>query len=509
MSQHSTRRTFLKSAAFGGAMTGLGDLGFLSRIEPVSAADSTLDPNIVRLEAGIEPVVRLLEETPREQLLEKVAARIKAGLTYREVLAALLLAGVRNVQPRPSVGFKFHAVLVVNSAHLASMASPPEHRWLPIFWALDEFKSAQAADVREGNWTMAPVSESKVPSADKARHAFIGAMDAWDEGAADVAVAGLARSSKIDDVFELFYRYGARDFRDIGHKAIFVANSRRTLEVIGWQHAEPILRSLAYALQHHEGGNPSQGNAPADLPWRRNLELAARLRKDWTEGRIDPPATTEFLEVLRSGSDEEACKQAVEIVNRGVSPQSIWDALFVGSGELLMRQPGIVALHAMTSSNALRYAFQATTNDETRRMVFLQNVAFLPLFRAAMISRGKVGNTRLDTLEGIPLQSTGADACTEILADISQDRSRAAGKILSYLKENPNPTDLMDAARLLIFLKGTNSHDYKFSAALLEDFQHVSPEWQSRFLAAGVFNLRGSGDPENQLVKRTRDALAG
>jgi hypothetical protein len=34
------------------------------------------------------------------------------------VLAALLLAGVRNIQPRP-VGFKFHAVLVVNSAHLA------------------------------------------------------------------------------------------------------------------------------------------------------------------------------------------------------------------------------------------------------------------------------------------------------------------------------------------------------------------------------------------------------
>jgi len=57
--------------------------------------------------------VRLIEDTPREKLLEEVAARIKKGLSYREVLAGLLLAGVRNVQPRPSVGFKFHAVLVV------------------------------------------------------------------------------------------------------------------------------------------------------------------------------------------------------------------------------------------------------------------------------------------------------------------------------------------------------------------------------------------------------------
>lgn len=508
MRNHTSRRSFLQGTAIGGALAGFGDLGFLSRLQPVAAAESQLDPNVVRFDAGIEPVVRLLEETPREQLLEKVAERIKGGLTYRELLAALLLAGVRNIQPRPSVGFKFHAVLVVNSAHLASLASPDEHRWLPIFWALDEFKSSQATDVREGNWTMAPVKESSVPTAAKARQAFIDAMDSWDEGAADAAVAGLARSSTMDEVFELFYRYGARDFRDIGHKAIFVANSRRTLEAIGWQHAEPVLRSLAYALQHHEGGNPFKGDAPADQPWKRNREQASRLRADWTQGRVDSVATTEFLAVLREASDQDACAKAVEIINRGVAPQSIWDALFVGSGELLIRQPGIVALHAMTSSNALRYAFEATRDDDTRRMMFLQNVAFLPLFRGAMASRGKVGTTRIDQLEAAPLNSSGGDAVSEILGDISRDRSAAAGKILAYVKDNPEPSSLMDAARLLIFLKGTNSHDYKFSSAVLEDFQHVSPDWRARFLASGVFNFRGSGDAENKLVKRTREALA-
>ncbi|HEY4260797.1 MAG TPA: twin-arginine translocation signal domain-containing protein [Schlesneria sp.] len=507
MFEHTSRRNFLQTTAMGGALAGLGDLGFLSQLQPIAAAESQLDPNVVQLDPSIEPVVKLLEDTPREQLLEKVAERIKGGLTYREVLAALLLAGVRNIQPRPSVGFKFHAVLVVNSAHLASQASPDDQRWLPIFWALDEFKSSQAADVREGNWTMAPAKESLVPPAEKARQAFIDAMDTWDEGAADAAVAGLARSSTMDEVFELFYRYGARDFRDIGHKAIFVANSRRTLDAIGWQHAEPILRSLAYALQHHEGGNPFKGDAAADQPWKRNRELTSRLRDDWTEGKIDPVATTEFLAVLRTANDQEACAKAVDIINRGVSPQSIWDALFVGAGELLMRQPGIVALHAMTSSNALRYAFQSTKHDDTRRMVFLQNVAFVTLFREAMISRGKIADTRLDTLQPAELQA-GAEGLNAILADISRNRSVAASKLLTYVNEHPDPKEFIDAARLLIFLKGTNSHDYKFSAAIMEDFQHVSPEWRGRFLAAGVYNLRGSGDAENKLVKRTRDALA-
>src|SRR4029078_742988 len=164
--------------------------------------------------------------------------RVKKGLAYREALAGLLLAGVRNIQPRPSVGFKFHAVLVVNSAHIARLASPDSDRCLPIFWALDEFKDAQARDVKEGNWTMAPVDESAVPSSDKAQDAFVKAMDRWDESAADAAVAGLARTAKPHDVFALLMRYGTRDFRDIGHKAIYVANSWRTLDHIGWQHAE-------------------------------------------------------------------------------------------------------------------------------------------------------------------------------------------------------------------------------------------------------------------------------
>src|SRR5258706_11012292 len=170
------RRSFLKTAAGAGALAGLGDLGFLAQLPTVSAADAKPEPRAVRLHPEIEPLVRLLEDTPRDRLLEEVAARIKRGTTYREVLAALLLAGVRNIQPHP-VGFKFHAVLVVNSAHLASQNSPDADRWLPIFWALDQFKSSQARNKQEGDWTMAPVDEATVPPAHKAAAAFTEAME--------------------------------------------------------------------------------------------------------------------------------------------------------------------------------------------------------------------------------------------------------------------------------------------------------------------------------------------
>ena len=120
---------------------------------------------------------------------------------------------------------------------------------------------------------------------EQARHAFADAMDNWDEAKADAATAGLARHSKAEEIFDLFCRYGARDFRDIGHKAIYVANSWRTLQNIGWQHAEPVLRSLAYALLDHEQGNPAERDAEADRPGRRNQELLKKISAGWQNGK--------------------------------------------------------------------------------------------------------------------------------------------------------------------------------------------------------------------------------
>jgi hypothetical protein len=507
MFARTTRRELLQAAAAGGTLLALGDLSFLNRLRPVSAAEAKLRPEAVRLQADIEPLVRLLEETPRQRLLEEVAARIARGLSYREVLAALLLAGVRNVQPRPSVGFKFHAVLVVNSAHLASLSSPASDRWLPIFWALDYFKEAQQRNFREGNWTMMPVSEQAVPPADKARQALVEAMDRWDEPAADAAVAALARTAGSHAIYELFYRYGARDFRSIGHKAIFVANSQRTLGCIGWQHAEPVLRSLAYALLMHEGDNPANRDDPADRPWRRNQQLALQVRPEWLSGEVSPAATAEMLAALRQGSDEDVCQLVVASLNRGIAPQSIWDALLAGAGELLLRQPGIVALHAVTSTNALHFAFQQSGDDLSRRLLLLQNAAFLTFFREAMRGRGGLREMSVDTLRPLRSNGTGTDAVAEIFADLSRDRPTAAAKVLGYLQAGGDAKPLIDAARRLVFLKGNDPHDYKFSSAILEDYYHATPEWRDRYLAASVMQLRGSQDRDNQLVERTRAAL--
>jgi hypothetical protein len=229
-----------------------------------------------------------------------------------------------------------------------------------------------------------------------------------------------------------------------------------------------------------------------------------RIRPAWLDGKTSTEATADLLATLREASATEASEAVVKMLNQGISPQSIWDGLMLGSAELLMRKPGILTLHAVTTSNALHYAWGTTSSDATRRYLLLQNAAFVPMFRQA----AGVGPSDL-RIDSLPAEDAGdKDALPSIFASIEHAPLEAAKKALGYLRHDGDPRALIDAARVLVFLKGDNAHDYKFSSAVLEDYYHMSPAWRNQYLAASVYRLRGSQSPDNELVKRTRAALA-
>ncbi|HUP81049.1 MAG TPA: hypothetical protein VM260_21045, partial [Pirellula sp.] len=62
-------------------------------------------------------------------------------------------------------------------------------------------------------------------------------------------------------------------------------------------------------------------------------------------------------------------------------------------------------------------------------------------------------------------------------------------------------------ARHMVFLKGTDSHDYKFSSAIMEDYFNISPAMRSKYLAMSVFKLNGPSQPDTSLMPRLRACL--
>ncbi len=497
MSTHD-RREFLKSLG-GSVVTGAGAWAALESLVPARAAELAVTPEAVQFRPEMEPIVRWIEHTPREQVIEVAVNQLKRGLSYRQLHAGLFLAGIRNIKPRP-VGFKFHAVMVINSAHQLALDAPQPDRLLPFFWALDNFKASQAQDVKEGDWVLEPVKESAVPSLEKSRRLFVEAMENWDEEAADVAIAGLCRGAGAGEVIEMLWPYGARDWQNIGHKIIFTAHVWRTLETIGWEHAEPVLRSLVYGLLN---GGPGE----TAVPYAVNLSLAAKVRPDWAAGRPDPAATNAMLKTLRQATPDEAAGQVVEHLNRGIAASSIWDAVMLAAGELLMRSPGVVSLHATTACNSLHYAFRISGRDTTRLLTLLQGASWNVLFREAVRSRnGLPDRPLIDELE--PIAASQPPTVESIFHEMKQDRLASARQVLALANSGQPAAPFLDAARHLVLLKGTDSHHYKFAAAAFEEFLHANRSSRPQLLAASVFYLRGANDPDSPLLEKTRQALA-
>jgi hypothetical protein len=276
------------------------------------------------------------------------------------------------------------------------------------------------------------------------------------------------------------------------------------LQTIGWEHAEPVLRSLVFGMLDLQGDTRPRPVGP----YESNVENAANVRPDWQIGREDPAATKGLLQVMRGATPEAASAEAVKLLNQGISPGSLWDAVILSACELIMHSPGIVAVHATTASNALHYIFTASGDDTTRKLALLQAVGWQPMYR---------GRTKLTDADGIDALkvnsdisiSNGDESVAEIFTTINEDRKKAAAKAQAYVSHGGSTELIFDAARRMIFHKGKDSHDYKYGAALLEEFLwSTEPKWRSQIVAASMFNFPGTKTPDSPLMTRARESVA-
>ena len=484
------RRTFL--GVTGAALTaGLGGRGGTAPTVPDTAL-----------------LLKLLEDRPRVRIPSELVGLIRSGLGFEPLLAALTLAAVRNVQPYPDVGFKYHAVMVLQSVHLTTAGSSPEDRWLPAVWAADYFKQTQAAERRQTGWRMPARPAVRSGDPERARRSLVAALDSWDRDAADAAVVEYAAVADPGALVAPLLPYGARDLRAIGHKAIAVQNAHRLVGLLGCEQAEPILRSAVAALQNAgDDPNPAANDLPADRPWAANRERLASIPASWRSGREDAGARTALLRALREVSEEEAGAAIVEHLRSGVAPATIWEALFAAAAELIVRLPGIVPVHAQTTANALHYIYRVSSDDQDRQLAMLQCGAFLSMFRRLVGNAG--AGFRLEALEPLALDGPVGDAIDEIFSDMPDRRSRAVGKTLAYLLGGGDAGALIARSRHHLARNVIGSHDYKFAEAAFENAAHVGDEaWRARLLAAGMAYLRGPApSPPNAAVEEAVELL--
>ncbi len=493
------RRDFLKTSVAKAGLSALGALAApaLARAAPVARSE------LVPVEPDLEPLVRLFDETPREKIVSVLVERLRHGMTYRRFLAAEFLAAVRYYP-------NDHAVYMMHSVHQLSLDVSYDDRLLPLFWAADSIKHFGF------KYFSHPARTDRFPHPAKAAAVFHSAMEEQDRDTAEAAMIALARSEGPQQAFDLLWPYGAAGCGggNIGHRAISVASAHRTLEAIGWRHAEPVLQFLV----------SRQNNTPKEIEMnrlnaQRAKDGAGQLRPDWASGPSDKGAVLEMVALVRSGNRQRACQWAYDAIAAGkLCASTVWDALFLASAELVIRSVTGRPPHSVTTTNALHYAFRTCGQPEHRLYVLLEAVHWACSFYAYERNRDYLRNLPITAIPEVDAPNSLTDALEDIFEQLPprrfdhnvRDRSGddRAMELTYALARKHSPGAFLQAARRLLCRKATvNSHNVKFPVAFFENSQHVSPQWRPHLLAASVHILQGSRMEDNPALVQAREAL--
>jgi len=225
-------------------------------------------------------LVALSRRHAAREVARRNAVKIR-GLSYREC-SRRCFCRCRNI--RPPVGFKFHAVLVVNSAHLASISSPTVIVAAD-FLGRSIIQEFAGPEKQEGDWTMS-VDDRCSP----AHQAPSGVYRGWTTGTKRLRCVRRARGISATGGVRDFLPLRARRFSRHRPPRRFRGEQLAHAPANRLAASEPIIRSLAYALLDRRRGEPSKERS--DVTSMAAQSELVKKSGDWLDGKLDPAATS-------------------------------------------------------------------------------------------------------------------------------------------------------------------------------------------------------------------------
>jgi hypothetical protein len=495
----TSRRTFLRSAPLAVAASGLTGDSLLGEEAPRHTTGSGRD---------LASLTDLIIDTPQDRRVAVVAEELRRGLCYRDLMAALYTAAVRIQSTHP--------VAMVHAANWVAASLPAEDTFVPLLWVLDRIGGG-IDTARKDKELDVPRTNKPPPAPGQALELYHAAMKAKDPEAGELAALALARSVGVRQTMELVWEYACRDGDDLGHKAIRASNSWRTLDAIGWEHAETPLRYLVARNVRAE-----TDDATYEATRQRVTETLPKLPPDWAATTADEKATLDLYEETRAARAAAAVRLAGEQLAGG--------NVKAGSAELAARfdtREGMRGwpVHAVTSTNALHFAFRTALDPRTRLLILLQAVGWVSEKMTGLsIKRKRLRDVRITKLDPAEVPADPAEAAADVFRllpaktdehppppsdRLGRDRDDLAfRRALALLQTAAGGRAFRAVALRYLNEKANNSHDYKYAAAAFEDAALVSGRWRPAFLAATVSVLHGPASDDAPVFKQAREALA-
>jgi hypothetical protein len=362
--QTRTRRTFLEDIGRGMLVAGVGygvasDLGFVSAL----GADAP-----ERIDFGpMEPLVRLMQETPVNKLVPTLMDRVRAGTSLKDLVAAGALANARTFGGEDYTGF--HTIMALAPAYHMSQEMPEGRQPLPVLKVLYRNTSRIHETGGVANEVLHPVRPAELSSGQDAGDAVREAVRTKNVDVAEGTFAALAKGSP-EDLFNSLL-HAVHDNTEV-HRVVLPFRAFVLLDLVGAQHAHTMLRqSLRYCVRAEKGSRNTEWDRPRTL-LPKLLEEHKLLGRKPGNRKADDAWVDQMSQTLFKVSADEAAAAAAAALAEGFEPDAIGEAISLAANQLVLRDVGrsareeytgkpigsvhgdSIGVHASDSANAWR-----------------------------------------------------------------------------------------------------------------------------------------------------------
>ena len=359
-----TRRDFLADVGRGMLVTTLGfevanGLGLAPAL--AGEADDSLDFG------KLEPLVRLMQETPADRLLPKLAEKLRSGTDLRQLVAAAALANARTFGGEDYVGF--HTMMALAPAFHMARELPAESQPLPVFKVLyRNTNRIQEHGGRKGE-VLRAVKPAPLAGERPGGELLREAVRQKDVAAAEQTFAALAQGSAEDAFNHLLV--AVQDSTEV-HRVVLPYRAWDMLGIIGKEQAHTLLRqSVRYCVRAESRSRSASRDEPRTLLPKLLDEHKLHARPPG-----DRPAEDKWVEQLSQtifkSSPTQAASAAAAALAEGIAPAAIGEAITLAANQLVLRDLGrtlrdedrgkptgsvhgdSIGVHACDSANAWR-----------------------------------------------------------------------------------------------------------------------------------------------------------
>jgi hypothetical protein len=441
---------------------------------------------------ALEPLVDLIEDTPRAKLLPLLVDKLKTGTDLKQLTAAAGFANARTFGGENYFGF--HTFMALAPAYHMAGELPKERAALPLLKVL--YRNAHYTESVGGrkNEVLKPMTPAESATAEAVHKA----VNAGDRINAEKLLAAVAKTP--EDALDAAL-LGVEDNHDV-HTAVMPWRAYAMLDIVGREHAITLLRqSVRQCAKQCESMKGRIDQLTAQRKIVPGLLEKHKLPKDKAGTRKADDAWVEKLAgTILSSTQQQAGEAVAMALAEGFDPEHIGEAISMAANQLVLRQretwdqmgkrthgdsPGV---HASDATNAWRNMARVSNprNRAAGLILAAMDAARSSGFKqkAGISAYEKEPFPHAEHLEKV--KSTDAAALLKELdgAIRENDQMRAAALAQTYGRQKHAARPMFDLLLSYAISEDGRLHAEKYYRTVTEEFATTREAFRWRQLVA-------------------------